>query len=299
MSSELNVFIATLPRSGSTLLGMMLGNHSNIFHIGESSYWSKTSPQNLVCSCGNKSCDILMDIHEKVNTLTNVKAIFEVCKIIDKIEEPEKVYHALSLPDKDDIGTVTEKEIVEKLECSCIGLEEIADSFRDIVNKKIIVDNTKNIRIAEHLIEKDLWKVIIMTRDPRGIANSSKNAGIRKNVPRPVKMKIPVFINFAQRAVLLSKMDNVLLLRYEDLCANPEKKLLEICAFIGVEYEDHMLKFKSDKGHTLMGNRMRFDDNEDIVEDLSWVTGLNNSEQLLICGNNRITQLYRQLGYCL
>lgn len=44
--------IATLPRSGYTLLGMMLGNHSSICHIGESSYCGKVSPDDVMCSCG-------------------------------------------------------------------------------------------------------------------------------------------------------------------------------------------------------------------------------------------------------
>lgn len=295
---QLNIYIATLPRSGSTLLGMMLNNHSKIFHTGESSYWGKLNPEYIVCSCGKKRCPILINAYEKLNNLPEVHAIYEACSMVDRIEEPGKIYHKFSLPDKNDSNQINLAILKKKLLLSCFGLEKIADVFRELTKKEIIVDGTKNIYIAEHLAKKIDWKIIILTRDPRGIASSNKNAGLRKNVPRPIEMKIPIFINFAKKInSLMAKNNNVLLVRYEDLCADPKKKLCEICNFLEITFENQTLQFKSDKGHTLMGNRMRFNDSEKIIEDLSWIENLNQREKLLIHKNWKLIRLYEKFGY--
>jgi hypothetical protein len=42
-----NVYVATLPRSGSTLLGMMINQHHLCFNMGESFFWGKFIPTTL------------------------------------------------------------------------------------------------------------------------------------------------------------------------------------------------------------------------------------------------------------
>ena len=217
-----NVYIATLPRSGSTMLGMMLNAHHEIFHIGESSYWGKLNPEHIKCSCGKVGCDILIAIYQMIHTSYNVNSIYETCQLIDRIEESEKVYHKLSLPDDDAISHDV-SSLNRLIEASCRGLEDLADSFRSIVEKGIIIDNTKSIYIGERIVKRNNWKVILLTRDPRGLAYSNKKAGERKGVPRPVDHKISVYINFSKKASSLIDLPNVLHVRYEDLCINPKK----------------------------------------------------------------------------
>lgn len=294
---RLNVYITTLPRSGSTLLGMILGSHSRICHIGESSYWGKLHPINVRCSCGKIECNFLLRVHREITGFSEICSIYKACSIIDKIEEPEKVYHALSLPSNSFPECTDAKKLDEELALSVKGLEHLANAFRLISGKKIIVDNTKAIRMAERLVTRNDWKVLLLTRDPRGLANSTKKSGIRKNVPRALQMKIPVHIDFAKRALNLLEEKNVLWVRYEDICKSPAKAISKICLFIGVDFERDMLKFKAKSEHTLMGNRMRFDDDELIVEDLSWISGLTVEERKLISENSEMTYLYSKLGY--
>ena len=298
MERKKNVYIATLPRSGSTLLGMMLGNHPECCHIGESSYWRKTSPQEVRCSCGRIGCAILTAVHEKAKANNDISAIYEVCSAIDRKEEPEKVYHRLSLPSSEDVtdnfDPVTLKRMINR---SISGLKFLAEVFRDVSGRSVIVDNTKNMEIADALACRQDWRLILMTRDPRGIAFSGKKSGERKGVPRPVEMKIPVFINFARKAISLSESERVSQLRYEDLCGNPHLSLKKICAFLDIPFDPLMLRFKRDRGHLLMGNRMRFDDNEKILPDLGWRDGLKKSERSLIEDNEELTFLYGKIGY--
>jgi hypothetical protein len=70
-----------------------------------------------------------------------------------------------------------------------------------------------------------------------------------------------------------------------------------LCGFLGITYQEAMLKFKGNKGHILMGNRMRFDDNQTIAEDLSWHVRLTTEEQSLISNHRPLRALYETLGY--
>lgn len=290
-----NVYIATLARSGSTLLGMMLNNNRNIFHTGESSYWGKLDPSKITCSCGKIACPILMQTYQQAGYLPEVHAIYKACSQIDRFLEPDKISHALSLPNN--IAEITSwAEIENNLTAACCGLEILSDLFRQLSGKSIIVDNTKNIHLAERLLERQ-WKIILLTRDPRGIANSSKNAGMRKNVPRPVISKIPIFLDFAVRAINLLSAPATLFIRYEDLCQNPELSLTRVCEFLNIEYNHSMLNFRADKGHTLMGNHMRFDTGLSILEDKKWHSQLGPEEISLFSQNQTLIDLYKRLGY--
>jgi len=141
-------------------------------------------------------------------------------------------------------------------------------------------------------------KILLLTRDPRGLASSNKLAGIRKNVPRSVSSKIPVYIEFAQRALrLLESHSLVLLLRYEDLCANPSGTIRKVCNFLGVTYNESMLQFKEDRGHVLKGNRMIFDERNTISEDTSWIDILTSNEIFSLVENQQLISLYQKLGY--
>lgn len=291
-----NVYIATLPRSGSTLLGMMLNNHSRMFHVGESSYWGKLNPVDVVCSCGISDCAVLREVGFRIAQSSAVKAIYAACIKIDRQEEPDKVCHPLSLPGNDDVTAVSNSEIEQDLSFGCLGLEQIADVFRDLSGKDVIIDNTKNIRFAKFLISRR-WRIILMMRDPRGIVNSNKNAGFRKGVLRPVIAKIPVLINFAIQAFSLLESPQVILVKYEDLCARPAIELTRVCDFLGVDYETSMLNFRADKGHTIMGNRMRFDESSIVAVDNSWSKQLSQEETALVVSNTQLTALYSRFGY--
>lgn len=300
MSNEANVYIATLPRSGSTLLGMMLDAHSQIFHVGESSYWGKINPRDVTCSCGVIGCALLQRAYELMRNHQSVFDIYRYCSYIDRFEEPNKFCHQFSLPNNELFTILSPQDEDRLLYSCCLGHIRVADVFRQITKKGVIVDNTKNIRIAKALVTNYDWKVILLTRDPRGVVNSSKKAGIRKGVPRPVGTKIPVLASFVRQAACLMDYSQVLHVKYEDLCSNPKSTLSLVCRFIGVEFEAKMIDFRQGRGHTLMGNRMRLDPSNNTVRlDESWKRELSLEEVSLISNNPELEKLYRKLGYTL
>lgn len=292
-----NIYIATLPRSGSTLLGMILGAHSQVFHIGESAYWSKLDVSTTKCCCGEIGCQTLVEISMNLSQFrAEVSSIYTAYSAIDMLEEPDKIRHKLSFSDHVDVKNKS-PEFDSLIDRCSSGLDIVANVVRRTSGKSVIVENSKHPLVAERLLEKkDNWKVIILTRDPRGIAFCNKKAGKRKNVPRPIESKLNVFLSFAQRAFLLSRKRNTLLVRYEDLCKDTFRVLRTMCQFIGIDFEKRMLMFKDNKGHMLMGNHMMYDKNQEIKEDIDWRCSLDSREKELFLSRDLVLA-YKRLGY--
>lgn len=291
-----NIFVAGLPRSGTTLISCILGQHTSIQQMGESMYAGILNPQDTMCSCGLLPCPVSQKIFELTSSAPLINKINETYGLIDKLREPSKI------PSSDTIQNYSETDertIEAKIRESCDALDLLTRIYSIVFGDYSFIDNSKEIRFAEILASRSNWKIILVLRDPRGIAYSVKNAGKRKNVPRNISQKIPVFIDFASRAIKLKNHSNALLLRYEDLCASPQQSIIKMCNFLNVPFEKNMLHFKHDKGHTLSGNRMRLDNNEIIKEDLSWKTELTATEISLISDNTLLVNLYRSLGYSL
>ena len=298
-TNNLNVYIATLPRSGSTILGLMLNQHPSITHMGESSYWGKLEAPPIRCSCGLLStCPFILDIYNKMLGDPNIKSIYNVCAAIDKLQEPNKVYHSDSLPNYR-TKVLNHNQFKKELKRAVIGLDRLAQIYRNKTNKSMVVDNTKCVEIAEELVKQKKWKVIIMLRDPRGIAFSNKESGKRKKVPRSVISKIPIFINFMDKVKKLSKERDTLVVSYENLCENTKETLDRICNFLSIPYEEDMLKFNQNRGHLFMGNRLLFNENLDtkLKQDNAWKNGLNKKELGLIEGNINLVNLYKEFNY--
>lgn len=289
-----NVFIATLPRSGSTLAGMILGAHSQICHIGESAYWAKLDSISSKCCCGSIGCEFLIGISNIISDFpVEIENIGTACGIIDVMEEPNKIRHALS----HSAATADQDAFKVVLSRCCAGIERVADAARVVFAKGIIVENSKYISIAEELLKKTgEWKILVLTRDPRGIALCNKMAGARKRVLRPVQGKIDLFVSFARRATELIRQENVLHVRYEDLCRNAFETIERMCEFLEVSFEREMLSFKKNKGHLLMGNHMMHDSNEVIREDLDWCYELSRGEKILFTRED-IRLTYKKIGY--
>lgn len=281
--SKTNVFIGTLPRSGSTLLGMMLNQHSNCFNMGESFFWNNFVPGKIKCSCGSKNCSILLNVFQKILQRKDILGFFNVCQALDILPEKENV--------------ILNNKIRKQINESCTDLNYLANIFREISSKNIIIDTSTNIRIAENLLSDENWKVILLVRDPRGVLYSCKKADIRHNSKEPLKRKINVFIDFAKKAILLKNNPKVLLVKYEDLCRKPSLEIVRISNFLNIDFEDDMLNFKKDLGHTVMGNRIRFDNKKNITEDLSWQKNLTKAEKRLITDSSEIVSLYKKLNY--
>ncbi|MFW5888300.1 MAG: sulfotransferase domain-containing protein [Patescibacteria group bacterium] len=279
-----NVYIASLPRSGSTLLGMILHQNPQCFNMGESFFWKNFPIQEIKCSCGEKNCPILSSVYQEICQIPEVINFYDVCQDLDKLPFTRNKV-VLSYQQKEDIIN------------SCKGLDILADVFRSIISRRIMIDTSTNIRIAKELVHKNNWKIIILLRDPRGVLYSFKKSSIRHNKMISLNKNINVLIDFIKNVLDIIDFPNVLIVKYEDICQKTKEELKKICSFLDIEFAENMLNFKKDMGHTIMGNRMRFNSNEKIIEDLSWVSGLTQKEKGKIKRNKDLLFFYGMFNY--
>ncbi len=297
MDKRFNVYLAGLPRGGTTLISQIIGQHSGFEQMGESMYAGLLNPVGIHCSCGRVSCEVSQRIYERAKGDLDILAINRAYGIIDRIREPSKTPHKLTVRAMDE-DMICVNDLLYWIRKSCDGLEKLVEIFRLVMGDFSFIDNTKEIMFAEELIHRSGWKIILVTRDPRGMAWSSKKSGLRNSVQREVVSKVPVYLDFAKRAIILLKREKAILhVKYEDLCHKPSDIISKVCSFLEVREEGQMLNFKQRRGHTLTGNRMRFDKNQEIKEDLAWRYNLSSQELDLIESNDELVCLYKELGY--
>ena len=152
-------------------------------------------------------------------------------------------------------------------------------------------------------------KVIHITRDPRGLAMSKSNdpSGTGPLVRRHPYLAWPirkaalavVISNYRLSAKMhrrLKRRPNYRLFRYEDLLADPEKTLRELCEFVDIEFLDDMLQ--PEKGRhehqpsSLTGKQQKAFDAEAAVR---WQRVISRFDNFLVASATRSSM--RELGY--
>jgi len=295
------LYLMTLPRSGSTLIGQFLGKHSNIFHLGESMYWEIMDPKDSLCSCGDVGCSFLQKVGVEIKKAHLALPLLKVWQIVDKNYWPNKKTSEDSVIQVNDL--VDSSKLNYWLRKCPNSLEKIISVYSKNTEKRIFLDNSKLFQIAEKLVnKKDSWGIIILLRDPRGIMSSYKNAGIRKGDFRGANSVLPFCNDFIIAASKLVENENVIICKYEDFCKNTKRVLVNLCNFIGVRFENSILNqsnfIKESKGHVLKGNRLlKLDKPIEVVEDVGWKNNLTQIELIDFYSNRKLIKKYSNFGY--
>lgn len=297
-----NLYIATIPRSGSTLVAQHIGEHSNIFHIGESMYWDMLDPKDTTCSCGRTDCEFLQQIADEIKDKHYASPLLKIWQIVDNKYWPDKKSSSDSVIQKE--NEIPSTESMEYwLSLSPDALEHIIEAYRRHNSKQIYLDNTKLFQIAERLLtDRNNWGIIALLRDPRGIMSSYKNTGIRKGDLRKAESVLPFCQDFLESIAKHEENNKLTIIRYEDFCASPQRILEGICEFVGVSFEEEMVDpingSPESKGHVLKGNHLlRSEKLIQVSEDTSWKTNLTQEELDSLYKNDTLLNLYIKYGY--
>ncbi len=214
---EKPIFIVGVPRSGTTLLRMMLNAHSKIAIAPETHFfrlfWANRYKYGDLSNKNN--------FKKLWNELVECKYFKDL-----KLKDVQKIYKRLL------DGERSYKSIFERL------LKEYAKQN----NKPRWGEKT-----PAHLLYLEIIlsffpsaKVIHIIRDPRDVALSFKKVPWGTNdvfsVARIWNKYMSIADNFK---------DKILEIRYEDLIANPESILRNVCDFIEERFEKQMLNFHS------------------------------------------------------
>jgi len=236
MNKKKQIFIVGSSRSGTTMMGRILGNHQSVFTFKELHFfgtiWTNNSNSNL-------------DRKQQIDLLSRLLCI-----------EKNGLFQQDNISDFNDRAStiLANKNVSNPLSIYELFLAEITSD-----NKCFIAcDQTpKNIYYLNEILSYfPNAKVINMVRDQRDVLISQKNKWKRRFLGAsaiPLSEAIRSYINY--HPILSAKIWNsslectekftnnsrVRLVRFEDLLVEPIRIVKELCEFLEIEFYQEML----------------------------------------------------------
>ena len=272
MTNVKQIFVVGSSRSGTTMMGRILSNHSDIFTFKELHFfgtiWSNNSNQDL-------------NRQEQIDLLSRLLCIQEN-----------------GLFNQQNISVFNEKAIVflaHKNICNPLSIYELFLSAISNENKSTTSceQTPKNMYyLNEILAFFPQAKVINMVRDQRDVLLSQKNKWKRRFLGAskiPLSEAIRSYINY--HPILTSKVWNsslehtakyfdnerVKIVKFEELLAKSESVVKDICNFLAIEFHPQMLNV------SVVGSSTEQDNKDSFLIDSSKIEkwkkgGLNSAE---------------------
>ena len=239
------IYITGAGHSGTTLLVLMLGSHSQIRSAGELSQAEQKLPDLLrsdsLCMCGVKfsECDYWQQVRKSVEHADGASG-FEV--------------------NTNDLSKFASRNLT------------LLRAMTSVRKERFLCDSSKSLQRLNKLVRSsaiDLF-VVHMVRDARAVAFSYQRKGMRRKRKGSVdsiwKKRSYGFYsaarswnrnNLAVSRIIRRKKLRYCRVRYEDLVTSPEQQLRRVLANIGLEFEPQQLEFWAQEHHVFAGNRMR------------------------------------------
>lgn len=304
------VYICSAARCGSTFTDMFLGGHSRAASLGEINFLGKEIAQNQACACGAavKDCGHWGRVFDELAMLTG----------LDMRAQPYAfhLWDALAWNGVDTrrqtpafkLAVYLRKTWLELrrrsgnrlplLSSQVLGLRNKIMLYETVArqwSKQVVIDSSKNAREAAELnrLMPGRVKVVLVTRDGRGAYLS------RRFAHRSRRESLYGWMNYYRRALpLLEKQikpGDLMILRYEDLAADPENAGRRLCEFVGLDFEAGMLDLATTTRHIVNGNDTRFSAGKGIRLDERWREALVGNDHSYFERNG--SKMNERLGY--
>lgn len=228
------VFVLSLPRSGSTMLGHFLGALAGVECTGEVPAPLQKGRPVRCRYCDDSPCPIW----GSVLSSEFVKRCYhssERCHGSRLLRSPARIWGQF----RNDYERPA--AMFERLFAADDGLHTI-------------VDTSKNHNWVHWNSSSDVFdtKYIFLTRDLRGVASSI----VRTSAPPINKLaqELTRSVRRWQRFTARLPQSKVLQLRYEELAGQPEDTGRKLSQFLGLAYSDRMLEFYRYPSHVIGGN---------------------------------------------
>ena len=230
------IFVVGSSRSGTTMMGRILDNHSEIFTFREMHFFG---------TLWTNSCNQELNKNEQINLLSSLFCIQE-----------------MGLFNQNNVNEFKNKseKLLDKDLCNPL---EIYELFLQIVSEEekcniSCVQTPSNIYYLEEILNQlPNAKVINMIRDQRDVLLSQKNKWKRKFLGAsaiPLVEAIRSFVNY--HPILTAKVWNssleytlkyknhkrVKTVKFEELLTNSEEIVKDICSFLELDFHNKMLE---------------------------------------------------------
>jgi len=283
------IYIAGWGRSGSTLLGNMLGSIEGLQHIGEMAYfWEHGWKYNHLCGCGVKfqECAFWNEVIKESFGGFDMIDVDTMINIRNRFISNKKVFASFVL------GIERGDKLIQEYVCS---LRDLYKSIHIVGKNAIIVDSSK---IPFHCFLLSLTKeidlyIIHLVRDSRGCAYSWLKVVNRDDADYSKKIQLERFDSFGSTLrwnfwntifELFKKRFKYIRIRYEDFVKDPINAIRAIGELVGfyVPWTD-LSEITIRTNHTVWGNpsRMRTGKVEIRLDD-AWRRNMPLKDRLLV-----------------
>jgi len=282
------IYILGSGHSGSTLLDLIIGSHSEIESAGEISnfiyYFDPLSKRkDKACTCGLPvdKCHYWGE----VGNIIDLKALGDI-NVSDHCSFEKKNY-------------------------------ELIRAILKVSGKSLFCESSKSISRLENYLNSQRFSVTIvhLVRDPRAVAyshvskrkrliESQGGQGYKKWLKENNKkdeqylffptLKGWRFIN-EESIKRFSQKPEYLLVRYEDLAAYPRREVRRILNAIDLDVEDAQFEFSANEHHNIGGNRMRMSGSHEIKKDIRYINELSPTEWWM--GTIYMFRMLQRFGY--
>lgn len=306
------VYICSAGHSGSTLLDMILGAHSAMASVGEMLLLPAEIDLQGKCTCGQEivRCEIwsgvidalsksrggdfrshpeklfLGYIHSEVRKAAFMTRSYKFKRIALNLLRYAKLRYEAPVP-----GIC-----FSRLDRGLAATLETYELVRRHLHADVIIDSTKLYLRAVDLYLKNPsgTKIIVLTRDGRAVFNSFMRHGFTS------EKSVAAWRNHYARALPLIDRyvdpSSVFHVKYEELVANPDKIIGQLCAWIGLPFEPSMLDFAAATHHNVNGNDARFNRSSTLKLDEKWRATLTKTQ--LQYFHRKAGGLNQRFGYC-
>ncbi len=300
-------YLLSASHSGSTLLAMLLGAHSEAFSVGELKAHIDFGIE-YYCSCKEliSDCPFWRLVSHEMRTLGIND--FNICKANTSIHSIRCSLAQLLLSPlmRDPISEFARDLALFFTPKWRSHLAEtqrrntaLIKALLSISKARIIIDSSKQALRLKYLLRNNNIdiKVIRVIRDGRAVsltytdewhfADASdpnlRSGGTGKHRPPQKKLFRDAVIAWKRSNeaadILIEQLppNQWLIVRYEDLCLNLDLELFRIAAFLEISKNNYDLDFKN-REHHIIGNGMRFDTVSQIKLDERWRNILKSNE---------------------
>lgn len=300
------LYIGGQLRSGSTLLGRLLGELAGFVNIGEVMFLFQPYLQNRLCGCGQplRECLFWNEVIERAfggYDKLDTEGILATKRSLERLRTAPKVLFAGNAP-----------AIRERVGAYLNVIEPLYQAIREISGAKVIVDTSKSTLYAHYLSQAPSIElsVVHLVRDSRAVAYSFQRRKInpavhwqehRIGTVRPARVAMQWAAENALMRVLRPGRESFTVMRYEDVAGAPRAAVERICRLLDEPLPP--LEFLSTPTvqfgvhHTATGNPDRFERQITITPDLEWTEKMAPRDRRIVtCLTFPLLLLYGYAG---
>lgn len=294
------IYISSDERSGSTMLDLMLGNHSKITSLGEVHHLHAYATENrdiynpvhpLVCMCGRKilECDFWIKVEKKLGIPIKdlrMRLLYSPKKYYKNIECNEYnllTFFKLKFMRKCNFF-FPELFNIKKIQ-KITGYRKIANNYfklyhaaAEVANTPYVVDSSKSPHRFKllYLCYPEKMKIIILSRDPKGVVFSKMKRGMDLVIATKSWVKAQNKIERFSKNIDKKKIIKV---KYEDICNETVREMIRICDFLGIDYEPSMTVMNKEGRHHIGGSPSKFNQKKMAIKmDDEYIERFSKSE---------------------